>query len=88
MLEEELDLRDQMFQEYRESKERDIGELTRIKQDLEVRLQAALDSQDSNLLDPSTNMKGVSCMGACCFSMYCDLPEQSTNLSSTKKMAA
>ena len=63
-------MRDQMFQEYRESKERDIGELTRIKQDLEVRLQAALDSQDSNLLDPSTNMKGVSCMGTCCFSMY------------------
>ena len=63
MLEEELVLRDQMFQEYRESKERDIAELTRIKQDLEVRLQAALDSQDSlDLLDPSTSLKGVSCM--------------------------
>ena len=56
-------MRDQMFQEYRESKERDIAELTRIKQDLEVRLQAALDSQDSlDLLDPSTSLKGVSCM--------------------------
>ena len=63
MLEEELVLRDQMFQEYRESKERDIAELTCIKQDLEVRLQAALDSQDSlDLLDPSTSLKGVSCM--------------------------
>ena len=75
MLEEELVLRDQMFQEYRESKERDIAELTRIKQDLEVRLQAALDSQDSlNLLDPSTSVKGVSCMVACAAVSACIVP--------------
>ena len=75
MLEEELVLRDQMFQEYRESKERDIAELTRIKHDLEVRLQAALDSQDSlNLLDPSTSVKGVSYMVACATVSACIVP--------------
>ena len=36
---EELRLRDQMFQEFREQKEREIAELTAIKGDLEVRLQ-------------------------------------------------
>ena len=75
MLEEELVLRDQMFQEYRESKERDIAELTRIQHDLEVRLQAALDSQDSlNLLDPSTSVKGVSYMVACATVSACIVP--------------
>ena len=75
MLEEELVLRDQMFQEYRESKERDIAELTRIKHDLEIRLQAALDSQDSlNLLDPSTSVKGVSYMVACATVSACIVP--------------
>ena len=46
-----------MFQEYREGKEREVTELTHIKQDLEIRLQAALGSEDGtfDLLDPSAN---------------------------------
>ena len=57
MLEHQLELRDRMFQEYREGKEREVTELTHIKQDLEIRLQAALGSEDGtfDLLDPSAN---------------------------------
>jgi len=65
MLEHQLELQDWMFQEYREGKEREITELTRIKQDLEIRLQAALGSEDGtfDLLHPSA--KGLLCLHDC-----------------------
>ena len=74
MLEQELELRDRMFQEYREGKEREVAELTRIKQDLEIRLQAALDSQDGStldFLDPSA--KGLLCGMYAHDCILCDL---------------
>ena len=67
-----MELRDRMFHEYREGKEREVAELTRIKQDLEIRLQAALGSEDGtfDLLDPSA--KGLLCLHDCvCFKYIC-----------------
>lgn len=40
---EELEIRNRMFQEFREQKEREIAELTAIKGDLEVRLQRVIE---------------------------------------------
>ena len=46
VLYEELKLRDQMFQEFREQKEKEIAELMAIKGDLEVRLQRVSDERE------------------------------------------
>ena len=46
VLYEELKLRDQMFQEFREQKEKEIAELMAIKGDLEVRLQRVNDERE------------------------------------------
>ena len=46
VLYEELELRDQMFSEFREKREREIAELAAIKSDLELRLQRAGEEGD------------------------------------------
>ena len=56
LLYEELKLRDQMFQEYREQKEREIAELTAIKGDLEVRLQRC--GEEGEQVDASSHFVG------------------------------
>ena len=56
LLYEELKLRDQMFQEYREQKEREIAELTAIKGDLEVRLQRC--AEEGEQTDGSSHFVG------------------------------
>ena len=51
VLYEELKLRDQMFTEFREKKEREIAELVAIKSDLELRLQRVGEEGDQG--DPT-----------------------------------
>lgn len=53
---EELKLRDQMFQEFREEKEKEIAELTAIKGDLEVRLQRV--SEEGDQANGSSHLAG------------------------------
>ena len=56
VLYEELKLRDRMFQEFREQKEKEIAELTAIKGDLEVRLQRV--SEEGEQVDGGSHING------------------------------
>lgn len=69
LLYEELKLRDQMFQEYREQKEREIAELTAIKGDLEVRLQRF--GEEGEQVDGSGHFVGKNVI---CWCIVCILP--------------
>lgn len=56
VLYEELKLRDRMFQEFREQKEREIAGLMAIKGDLEVRLQRV--SEEGEQVNGSSHIIG------------------------------
>ena len=47
MLEHELELRDKMFQDFREMKERELSELRKINHDLEIRLHSLVHPNES-----------------------------------------
>ena len=57
---EELALRERMFQEICEQKEREVAKLMAIKEDLELRLHRALqvDEEETDRADICVNIKG------------------------------
>ena len=53
-------MRERMFQEFRDAKEKELSEVTRIRQDLEMRLQSISDSQETaiGMGEPTTSLRG------------------------------
>jgi hypothetical protein len=73
VLYEELKLRDRMFQEFREQKEKEIAELTAIKGDLEVRLQRV--SEEGEQVDGGSHINGGGGLDSPVESRFINLPQ-------------
>lgn len=64
-LKRELELRDKMFQDFREMKEKELSELRKINQDLENRLHSLVHPNETiSLLDQQRGVSCGLCMGA------------------------